>query len=252
MMQGPVAVVIPAAGSGRRMGGRRKQYLELAGEPVLSRALRPFLAHPRVRWIVVALPADDVADPPAWLRDLDDRVVLVGGGAERFDSVRGALDHVPADAAVVIVHDAARPLVTHALIDRTLAAVEEGQGAIAAIPIADTVKEVVAGGLIVGSPDRRRLWRAQTPQAFPRALLVAAYGAGHATATDDASVVERHGGRVVVVEGDATNLKVTEAADLVLAQALLGREALPGRDAVPGREALPGRDAVPGRVAGPP
>jgi 2-C-methyl-D-erythritol 4-phosphate cytidylyltransferase len=226
----PVAVVIPAAGSGRRMGGVRKQFLELAGEPVLLRTLRPFLAHAAVRWIVVALPERDVAEPPAWLRDLDPRVTLVPGGDERADSVRRALERVPEEAAIVIVHDAARPLVTAGLIDRTLARVTEEQGAVAAIPIADTVKEVGEDGVIVATPDRGRLWRAQTPQAFPRGLLVEAYrawgaddAAGARGATDDAAVVEASGGRVVVVDGDPENLKVTEPADVIVAAALLAR-----------------------------
>jgi len=221
-----VGVVIPAGGSGRRMGGLRKQYLELAGEPVLLRALRPFLEHPSVAAVVIALPADDAALPPEWLRDVDERVRLVAGGAERADSVRRALEQVPETIRRVLVHDAARPLVTRQVIDRTLAAVAEGQGAIAAVRIADTVKEVDAQGGIVATRDRSRLWRAQTPQAFPRDLLVAAYRAAAEEgmgATDDAALVERIGGRVVVVDGDVANLKVTTPADVAIAEALLTR-----------------------------
>lgn len=226
-----VAVVIPAAGVGRRMGGVRKQYLELAGEPLLLHTMRPFLAHAAVRWIVVALPEHDAADPPAWLRDLDPRVSFVPGGVERTDSVRRALDRVPEEADVVLVHDGARPLVTTRLIDRTLAAVTERQGAVAAVRIADTVKEVTPDGVVVATADRDRLWRAQTPQAFPRRLLIEAYQAWAAAeqagrapgsgATDDAAMVEASGGRVVVVEGDPENLKLTEAADVIIATALL-------------------------------
>lgn len=226
MMDGPVAVVIPAAGSGRRMGGLKKQYLELAGEPVLLRTLRPFLAHPAVRWVVVALPPEDVDEPPAWLRDLDPRVTLVPGGEERAASVRKALEWVPEAADRVVVHDAARPLVRAELLDRALAAVTPEQGAVTAIPIADTVKEVDEGGVVRATPDRGRLWRAQTPQVFPRAALVAAYrslNGDEAGATDDASVFERAGGRVVVVDGDPENLKVTEPADVIIAEALLAR-----------------------------
>lgn len=230
-MTGPVAVVIPAAGAGRRMGGLKKQYLELAGEPVLLRTLRPFLAHPAVRWVVVALPAEDVEAPPSWLRDLDARVILAAGGPERADSVRRALEWVPEAAERVLVHDAARPLVSSELIDRTLAAVTAEQGVVAAIPIPDTVKEVDADGVVRATPDRGALWRAQTPQVFPRAMLVAAYAvdgddaAAAGPATDDAAVVERHGGRVVVVDGDPANLKVTEPADVVIAEALLAQRA---------------------------
>ncbi|HEX6589281.1 MAG TPA: 2-C-methyl-D-erythritol 4-phosphate cytidylyltransferase [Longimicrobiales bacterium] len=223
-----LAVVIPAAGVGRRMGGVRKQFLELAGEPMLLHTLRPFLEHPDVRWVIVALSAEDIDDPPTWLRGIDPRVALVRGGAERAESVMRALSAVPDDADVVLVHDAARPLVTRELIDRTVGAVRDGQGAIAALPISDTVKRVV-NGAVVETPDRSELYRAQTPQAFPRALLAEAYRAAALlgrTTTDDAAVVERYGkGHVVIVEGDPENLKVTDPADMTIASALLARRA---------------------------
>lgn len=206
------------------MGGVRKQYMELAGEPLLLHALRPILAHPGVEWVVVALPEDDVARPPPWLERLDARLRIVAGGTDRSDSVASGLAAVPAAADVVLVHDAARPLVTSAIVRRTVAAAAGGVGAIAAVPIADTVKEVDADRRVVGTLDRRRLYRAQTPQAFPRALLVEAHrgaAADGVIATDDAALVERYGGTVVVVEGDATNLKVTSPMDLVMAEALL-------------------------------
>lgn len=218
------AVVVPAGGSGRRMGGVRKQYLELLGEPVLVHALRPFLAHPAVEWIVVALPAEDLADPPAWLTALDARIQLVAGGRERGDSVRAALEAVPDMADVVMVHDAARPLVSAEIIDRALAAALTGVGAIAAMPVADTLKEVGEDGEVRGTPDRERFWRAQTPQAFPRALILDAYRRAAAdgfSGTDEAALVERYGGTVVVVEGAEENLKVTRPSDLVLAEAFL-------------------------------
>lgn len=218
------AVVVPAGGSGRRMGGVRKQYLELLGEPVLVHALRPFLAHPAVEWVVVALPAEDLTDPPSWLTELDARVQLVAGGRERGDSVRAALEAVPDVADVVLVHDAARPLVRAEIIDRALAAALTGVGAIAAVPVVDTLKEVGADGEVRGTPDRERFWRAQTPQAFPRALILDAYrraAADGVSGTDEAALVERYGGTVVVVEGAEENLKVTRPSDLVLAEAFL-------------------------------
>jgi tRNA threonylcarbamoyl adenosine modification protein (Sua5/YciO/YrdC/YwlC family) len=222
------AVVIAAGGAGRRMRGAgdgvRKQYLELLGEPVLVHSLRPFLAHPEVGWAVVALPAEDFAGPPAWLTGLDPRITLVAGGAERGDSVRLALEAVPEEAEVVLVHDAARPLVTHEVIDRALEAALTGVGAIAAVPLADTLKEVDSEGRITGTPDRRRFWRAQTPQAFPRRLLLDAARRAVTDgyqATDDAALVEHYGGTVVVVEGAPENLKVTTPVDLLIAEALL-------------------------------
>jgi 2-C-methyl-D-erythritol 4-phosphate cytidylyltransferase len=218
------AVIVAAGGAGRRMGGVRKQYLELCGEPVLVRSLRPFLAHPAVEWAVVALPAEDAVDPPDWLTGLDARIRVVAGGAERGDSVRRALEAVPDEAEFVLVHDAARPLVTAAVIDRVLDAAAGGVGAVAAVPVTDTLKEVGPDGTIVATPDRRRYWRAQTPQGFPRALLVEAHRRAVAegvAATDDAALIERYGGRVVVVEGAPENLKVTEPVDLLVAEALL-------------------------------
>jgi 2-C-methyl-D-erythritol 4-phosphate cytidylyltransferase len=219
-----VAVVIPAGGLGRRMGGVKKQYLDIQGQPLILHTLRPFLARPDVAWIVVALPAEDVQPPPAWAEGLDARVRLVAGGAERGDSVARGLEHVPEEADVVIIHDAARPLVTPAIIERTLNVAAAGAGAVAAVPVGDTIKEVDADGAVRATPDRSRLWRAQTPQAFPRGMIVAAYRRALAEgfqATDDAAVVERYGGRVQVVEGAPENLKVTGPADVIVAEALL-------------------------------
>lgn len=219
-----VAVVVPAGGVGLRMGGLRKQYLELAGEPVLSRALKPFLESPDVRWIVVALPADDLADPPPFLAALGHRVQLVAGGAERTDSVRAALEAVPEEADVVLVHDAARPLVTADVIERTIAMARNGVAAVPGLPVEDTIKQVDADGRVMATLERRSLRRVQTPQAFPRALLMEAHRRAHdegLTATDDAALVERIGGTVVVVPGSPENIKLTSPRDLELAEAIL-------------------------------
>ncbi|HEX6306911.1 MAG TPA: 2-C-methyl-D-erythritol 4-phosphate cytidylyltransferase [Longimicrobiales bacterium] len=219
-----VAVVIAAGGAGRRMGGVVKPLLELRGMPLLRHTLAPFLSRADVRWIVVALPAELAAAPPHWLLG-DPRVEVVAGGAERVDSVRHALGAVPAEAAIVLVHDAARPLVSAAVIERCIAAAAAGRSAIAAVRVTDTIKEVDDGGRIVSTPDRRRLWAAQTPQAFPADVLREAHARAAAeglSATDDAALVARYGGTVVVVEGAPENLKVTTPADLAVAEALLG------------------------------
>ena len=215
------AVVIPAGGAGRRMGERRKQYLELAGRPVLLRAMDPFVEHPDVHWIIVALPAEDLGDPPGFLPP---GVILVAGGEERGDSVRAGLEAVPEAADVVLIHDAARPLLTLEIVDRALSAAAGGVGVIAAVPVADTLKRVDADGRVDATVDRAGLWRAQTPQAFPRRMILDAYrraAAEGVSATDDAALVERFGGRVVVVEGAETNIKVTTPGDLRLAERLL-------------------------------
>lgn len=219
-----VAVIVPAAGAGARMGGIAKPLLHLGGEPVLVHALRPFLARPDVVRVVVALPGAEAASPPPWLTRLDRRITIVLGGAERADSVILALDAVPEDIDIVVVHDAARPLVTPALIERTIGAAAAGAGAIAGIAATDTVHEVDAEGRIVATLDRSRLRQAQTPQAFPRAVLVEACRRAAAEGwrgTDEAALVNRYGGSIVVVEGDPENIKVTVPADVAIAESIL-------------------------------
>ena len=207
-----------AGGSGRRVGGPvRKQYLEIGGRPVLLRAVLPFLHHPRVSRVIVVLPPDDAAHPPAWLSSL--AVRIVAGGAERGDSVWNGLQETREDDGIVLVHDGARPFADAGMIDRVLDAVP----AIAAVPVTDTIKEVDGEGTITGTPERARLWQAQTPQGFPRAGLVRAYERARAegvAATDDAALYERYVGPVRVVMGSYRNLKVTRRADLALAEAL--------------------------------
>lgn len=225
-MSGRAALVVPAGGAGRRMGGVHKPFLALDGEPLLLHSLRPFLGFHAIEWVVIALPADAAADPPAWLRDLDPRIRIVAGGSERGASVQNALVEVPAEADVILIHDAARPLVTADVIERALAAAARGLNAVVAVPVTDTIKEVDEGGRIIGSPDRRTLWAAQTPQAFPRAAIADAYARAAregVSATDDAALIARYGGTVIVIEGDAANIKVTTPADLDVAVALLHR-----------------------------
>lgn len=216
------AAVVVAGGSGTRFGGPvRKQYLRIGGEPVLLRALRPFLDHPRIHQTVVVLPPDDVADPPEWLAGLPVRIVA--GGAERADSVLAGLRAVDEDVDRVLIHDGARPFVSTDVIDRVLDA--EG-GAIAAVPVTDTIQQVDASGVIVHTPDRSALWQAQTPQGFPRAaLLDACLRAAHdgVAATDDAAIYARYAGPVRVVMGAYENLKVTRPQDLPIAAAIAAR-----------------------------
>ena len=229
-----VGVVIVAAGQGRRLGGGvPKQYRELAGVPMLLRSLRPFVGHPEVAHTVVALPAEDAARPPAWLGEvLGGSPSLVAGGAERSDSVAQALAALPGNCTVVLVHDAARPLVDRAVIDGVIAAARGGEGAVPAIPVGDTLKEATrlpAAGRdhdvhVQRTVPRERLYRAQTPQGFPRAILEEAHAqARHAgePATDDAAMVERLGVPVRLVPGAARNFKVTTEDDFHLADLLL-------------------------------
>jgi len=218
------AVIVPAAGIGRRMGSASKAFLPLAGKPLLAHALETLLHDARVVQAVVALDPAHAAAPPAWLAQLDSRVRLVEGGTERTESVRNALQAVAPGTDVVLIHDGARPLVSRELVRRVLDAVSEGRSVTAAIPLADTVHEIGDDGRVLATPDRSRLWRAQTPQAFPLDTLRAAYqqaALAGIEATDDAALVARFAGPVFVIEGDAGNLKITVPDDLRVAHALL-------------------------------
>ncbi|MBK9068703.1 MAG: 2-C-methyl-D-erythritol 4-phosphate cytidylyltransferase [Gemmatimonadetes bacterium] len=223
-----VGVVIVAAGQGTRLGaGVPKQYLPLGGVPMLLRALRPFTSHPEVAHTVVVLPAADAAHPPAWLAEvLGDTLSVTAGGAERRDSVACGLAALPAACAVVLVHDAARPFVDQAIISAVAAVARTGEGAVPAIPVGDTLKQVAAGegGRILRTVPRDGLFRAQTPQGFPRRVLQEAHARaprGGGAATDDALLVEQAGVPVRVVPGSARNFKITTEDDLRIAERLL-------------------------------
>ena len=221
-----VGVVVPAAGVSQRMGGERKQFLSLAGEPVLLRAVRPFLAQSGVRAVVVALPADQVEPAPSWLIDRDDRIAVIEGGETRRDSVWAGLQALPKDLDVVVVHDGARPLVSPDVVARCIAVAGGGVGAVAGYPAVDTMKHVDGAGGVTGTPERSSLWHAQTPQAFPRGQILEAYRRAVEEdwpATDDAGLIERIGGAVIMVESSPTNLKITCREDVAVAESLLAR-----------------------------
>lgn len=223
-----VGVLIPAGGRGERAGpGDPKQFRLIGGIPMLLRALRPFARHPRVRSIVVALPEPDATAPPDWLGELiGDRLRVVPGGATRRESVGCALRALDPACTVVLVHDAARPFVTLDDIDAIIEAVDAGRAAIVALPVSDTLKRADADRRIVETVPRERLWRAQTPQGFPRMLLERAYeepARAAKAATDDAALVEALGADVMVVPGRTANLKVTTPEDFRLAEALVAQ-----------------------------
>jgi len=234
--------LIVAAGSGERLGaGRPKAFVELAGRPMLEWSLRALCGVPSVEQVVVAVPstaqlietrpgaedeaADRVDPPPGW-----SPAVYVHGGASRSDSVRLALAAAgPGDP--VLVHDAARPLLTPAIVGQVLAALAtdvEADAAIAAAPVTDTIKRVADHGGVLETLDRSSLWAVQTPQVFRRDALERALAQPAdvlGEATDDAWLVERAGGRVVVASVSAENLKVTTPLDLEIAGELLSRRA---------------------------
>ena len=215
-----------AAGAGVRAGppaDEPKQFRSILGVPMLLRALRPFTFHPDVALVVIAVPAGVAARPPEWLATLvGERLALVAGGASRAQSVRAGLAALPAGAGVVLVHDGARPFVSRETIDAVIAKARAGVGAIAAVPLNDTVKEVVEGSRITKTVAREHLWRAQTPQGFPRDMIERAYAllANGDAASDDATLCERAGLPVEVVPDTAYNFKVTTADDFRIAEAL--------------------------------
>jgi 2-C-methyl-D-erythritol 4-phosphate cytidylyltransferase len=217
---GEVWAIVVAGGSGSRFGDRvPKQFLDLGGLRVIDWALAA--ASAACDSVVAVLPTSHLD------ATLVPGIKAVAGGASRSASVRAGLAAVPADAAVIVVHDAARPLAGPELFERVVAAVRAGaDGAVPGVPVPDTIKRVdPTGGHVVETLDRATVKAIQTPQAFSATALRSAH-AGGADATDDAALVEAVGGRVVVVEGDPTNLKVTGPDDLERAEALLSRRSL--------------------------
>lgn len=221
-----LTAIVPAAGIGSRMGADcPKQYLQLAGRTILEHSLGVLLAHPAIARVIVALAPQD-----GWFDSLpiaaDPRILRVEGGAERAYSVLNALR--VADADWVLVHDAARPCLTHADLDALIAAALGGDGAILGSRVRDTMKRTDAAGNIVATVEREQLWHALTPQMFPAARLRRALEEGlalGATITDEASAMERAGFSVRMVEGRADNIKVTRPEDLALAGLFLSQQA---------------------------
>jgi 2-C-methyl-D-erythritol 4-phosphate cytidylyltransferase len=231
-----VGVIVVAAGRGERVGGETaKQYQLIRGVPMVLRALRPFASHPDVAHLVLVLPAEDAAAPPPFLSTLSapsassgqalSAFSVVAGGEHRGDSVRAGLAALRPECSVVLVHDAARPFVDHALIAAVIAVARRGEGAVPAVPLSDTLKEATPDDptRIARTRPREHLWRAQTPQAFPRKVLEEAHARAARDchrATDDAALVEAIGVPVRLVPDSARNLKVTTQEDLALAELL--------------------------------
>ena len=221
---GATWALIAAAGSGERLGiDRPKAFAGLGGRPLLAESLDRLDRCELVDAIVVAAPPG-WEEPAILLAEelaVSKLVACVTGGATRTASVAAALFEVPIGALVVLVHDAARPLVTDAVVERLIGALGEGfDGAVPAVPVADTLKRV-RDGVVAETVDRDGLVAAQTPQAFLAPSLRRAFSGDLSEATDCASLVERSGGRIAVVEGDAKLVKVTTPADLALVESWL-------------------------------
>lgn len=216
--------MLVAAGKGERLGGDRpKAFAPLAGRPLLAESLERLEASERIDAIVIVAPPE--WEEPAILVAEEvgagKVVACVAGGSTRAESVRIGVGEVPEDAAAILVHDAARPLVTDEVIARVLAPLGEGfDGAVPGLPVSDTVKRA-PGGTVSETVDRSDLYAVQTPQAFVAAAFRRALAAVGEDATDCAGIVERAGGRVRVVEGDPRLVKVTTPADLASVESLL-------------------------------
>ncbi|MFD9027717.1 2-C-methyl-D-erythritol 4-phosphate cytidylyltransferase [Streptomyces parvulus] len=232
------AAVIPAAGRGVRLGpGAPKALRGLGGTPMLIHAVRAMAASRGVSLVVVVAPPDGAAEVRSLLdaHALPERTdfAVVPGGETRQESVRLGLDALPPEYGIVLVHDAARPLVPVDTVDAVIEAVREGAPAVVpAVPLADTVKQVEPAAVpgapepVVATPERARLRAVQTPQGFDRETLLRAHATVTEDVTDDASMVERMGPAVVVVPGHEEAFKVTRPLDLVLAEAVLARRRL--------------------------
>ena len=229
----PAGVVIPAGGTGSRFGhSQPKQFFELAGLPILVRTCQAFFAVEAIRTVVVAAPADYLHHTTSLLHahlsaPYRDRLRITAGGATRQDSVQAGLGQLPPEIELVLVHDAARPLVDPATILRCLEGAARFGAVIAAVPVKDTLKRVDHDGLIMATVDRSHLWQAQTPQAAQRHLLEAAFAAAHRTGlvgTDEASLLEAANIPVQVVAGSEGNGKITHPEDLRVAAALAAGE----------------------------
>jgi 2-C-methyl-D-erythritol 4-phosphate cytidylyltransferase / 2-C-methyl-D-erythritol 2,4-cyclodiphosphate synthase len=221
-----VTAIIAAGGRGQRLGAAEpKQLLDVGGRPILERSVTAFLQHPSVDEVVVALPQELVRNPPSYLlldaaagRRSGTPLRIVAGGARRQDSVANAFRAAATQSDVIVIHDAARPFVSADLIARTIAAAGESGAALAALPARDTVKQA-SGRFVDATLPRDTIFLAQTPQAFRRSVLADALALAD-DATDEAALAERAGHQVELVEGEASNIKITTAEDLPIAEAI--------------------------------
>jgi len=222
-----VAIVV-AAGKGTRLGGDRpKQFLELAGVPIIVHALRQFERCREISEVVTVLPAEETAGFESAVNRFNLKKVkrVIAGGATRAQSVRRGLESTP-DANIIAIHDGVRPFVTPDEIDRVVQAAEQNEAAILTAPVSDTIKRIEANRIVETLP-RAELRRALTPQCFRFALIKRAYQdldaleAEGRDVTDDSLLIERLGIEVVSIEGSARNIKITTQEDLVIAESIL-------------------------------
>lgn len=223
-----LAVIIPAAGSGSRMGTRvPKPFIKLKGFTILEHTIKAFAGISNLNEIIIATSSEWEEEVKLILQNYKDKIQnlkVVRGGDERQNSIYNALQSVSDEVTIIAVHDAVRPFINQELIQKCCKEAAEYGGAIIAVPAKDTIKKVNTEKTILETPDRNYLWQAQTPQIFQKQLLLNAYKSAIESrfiGTDDASLVERINGEVKVVEGDRRNLKITYPIDLKVAELIL-------------------------------
>ena len=222
--------LIPAAGTGKRMGAAvNKQYLDLDGIPIVARTIAVFESSPLIDAIYLVTPSDEI---PYCQEHIVARygfkkiVAIVPGGAERQQSVLNGLNAMVQGVSagdIILIHDGVRPFIPHRLLEESIAMARIHDGVLVAVPVKDTIKRV-HNGIVLDTPPRESLWQAQTPQSFRFEKILSAHHSAAAKGiigTDDASLVERSGGNVHIIQGDYGNIKITTPDDLILAGALL-------------------------------
>lgn len=232
MSQPRAFALIPAAGMGKRMGASmNKQYLQLAGKPIVARTLQVFHDSPSISGIILVIPEDEI---PYCRREVVEKYQLskvldvVPGGSERQHSVLNGLHALQGHATpddIILIHDGVRPFIDEPILQQSIKLASSGVGALVAVQTKDTIK-VVQDGVVISTPERSTLWQAQTPQSFRFCQILAAHHQAlqeRFLGTDDCSLLERCNGTVKIVNGSYRNIKITTPEDLVLAEAFLGQ-----------------------------
>lgn len=222
--------LIPAAGMGKRMGASiNKQYLRLNGLPILAHTISVFERSALIDSIYLVIPADEIPycrEQIVEAGGFKKIAAIVAGGTERQHSVMNGLKAIRGtadDDDVILIHDGVRPFLSEAMLHESITAAQEHDGALVAVPAKDTIK-IVADGVVIDTPSRETLWQAQTPQSFRFGVIFAAHQAAEREGfigTDDASLIERSGGKIRIVAGDYRNIKITTPEDLTLAEAFM-------------------------------
>lgn len=225
--QAKVSAIIPAAGSGIRIGGdTKKQYIHLHNKPILVRTIERLSSSRFISEILLVVPESDVEyceNEIVSLYSLNKIKRVITGGKERQDSVHNGIEHISPDTDIIMVHDAVRPFISEKLIKKSIETAAECGSVVVAVPEKDTVKEATTEGLIIKTLQRQRLWRIQTPQVFRRDILVRAYDNAVKTGflgTDESSLVEQIGEPVTIINGSYLNIKITAPEDILLAESI--------------------------------